>query len=81
MKPKVLVTLLFATCQVLIGQQTQAQPKNGDIIHDAEHYILLEEHAERWAEEDKRNAARLEELRKQNDGKPPNILYIRMALS
>jgi arylsulfatase len=76
MKPKVLVTLLFATCQVLIGQQTQAQPKNGDIIHDAEHYILLEEHAERWAEEDKRNAARLEELRKQNDGKPPNILYI-----
>jgi arylsulfatase len=67
---------LFVTWQAVFALQVQAQPKSGEIIHDAEHYILLEEHAERWAAEDKRNAKRLKELRKQNGGKPPNILYI-----
>ena len=67
---------LIVTWQAVFALQVQAQPKSGEIIHDAEHYILLEEHAERWAAEDKRNAKRLKELRKQNGGKPPNILYI-----
>ena len=52
-----LVGWLFLTSSAYAGQE---------IIHDAEHYILLEEHAERWAAEDKRNASRLEELRKKN---------------
>jgi arylsulfatase len=46
------------------------------IVHDAEHYILLKEHAERWAAEDKENAARLNEVRKKNGDQPPNIVYI-----
>jgi len=67
-------TLALITILLVAGTATvQAQDK---IIHDAEHYILLEEHAERWAAEDKRNASRLEELRKQNGGKPPNIIFI-----
>ena len=53
-----------------------AQPKRGEIIHDAEHYVLLKEHGERWAAEDKRNKERLKELYEKNDGKPPNIIYI-----
>ena len=55
----------------------QAAPFNKDeIIHDAEHYILLEENGERWATEDKQNVERLAQIRKQNGGKRPNIIYI-----
>ena len=63
------LTLLAATC-------ADAQPKRGEIIHDAEHYVLLEEHRDRWAEEDVRNRKRLEEIRAQNAGKRPNFIYI-----
>ena len=47
-----------------------------DIIHDAEYYILEAQHSERWNAEDKQIDAALAKLRKQNGGKPPNILYI-----
>ena len=45
MKLKLLLTLVVS-CQVLACQLAQAQPKRGEIVHDAEHYILLEENAE-----------------------------------
>ena len=46
------------------------------IQHDAEHYVLLEQHREKWANEDKQIDAILADLRKKNDGLPPNIVYI-----
>ena len=46
------------------------------LVHDAEHQILLAQHGERWAEEDAQIDAKLAELREQNGGKPPNIVYI-----
>ncbi len=68
----------FATCAfplfcILIAQPVQAADA---IIHDAEHNVLLAQHAERWAREDKEIDARLAELRSKNGGKPPNIVYI-----
>ena len=47
-----------------------------DIVHDAEHYILLEQHGKQWAAEDKQIDAKLAEIQKQNGGKRPNIFYI-----
>jgi hypothetical protein len=58
--------VLFIAYRLLFAEFVQAQPKDGDIIHDAEHYVLLDQHAERWAEEDKRNTLRLKELREKN---------------
>ena len=46
------------------------------IQHDAEHYMLLAQHGDRWAQEDKVIAARLEAVRNANGGKRPNILFV-----
>jgi len=46
------------------------------IQHDAEHYMLLAQHGDRWAQEDKIIAAKLEEVRHANGGKRPNILFV-----
>ena len=46
------------------------------IQHDAEHYILLEQHKGQWSSEDKEIDARLAEIQKKNNGKKPNIIYI-----
>jgi arylsulfatase len=48
----------------------------GEIIHDAEHYILAAQNAEEWAADDRAIEQRLSELRASNRGKPPNIVYI-----
>ena len=72
---KVFLGLLFFNLATT-GTLVQAQPKQGEIIHDAEHYVLLEQHRERWAQEDKANKQRLEEWKKKNGGKPPNFLFI-----
>ncbi len=47
-----------------------------EIQHDAEHYMLFAQHGERWTGEDKEVAAKLEEIRKSNGGKRPNILFV-----
>lgn len=46
------------------------------IVHDAEHYILLDQHKKTWDKEDKQIDTKLAELRKKNNGKRPNIIYI-----
>ena len=46
------------------------------IQHDAEHYMLLAQHGDKWAREDKAIAAKLEAVRNANDGKRPNILFV-----
>lgn len=47
-----------------------------ELIHDAEHYVLLAQNGEQWAADDKATAKRLAAIRKANGGKPPNIVYI-----
>jgi len=47
----------------------------GQIVHDAEYYILREQHKDRWADEDAELDARLEALREKH-GSPPNIIHI-----
>jgi len=46
------------------------------IQHDAEHYILLEQHKDKWLLEDKKIDEKLAEIQKKNNGKKPNIIYI-----
>ncbi|MGI9658343.1 MAG: sulfatase-like hydrolase/transferase [Gaiellaceae bacterium] len=46
-----------------------------EIVHDAEHYVLRDQHRERWDSEDSALDARLKELRDQH-GAPPNIIHI-----
>ncbi len=53
-----------------------AQAQDNPIIHDAEHYILLSQHGERWASEDTDIDAELAEIGKKYNGKKPNIIYI-----
>lgn len=60
----------------LFASVTQATAQDKPIIHDAEHYILLEQHADEWATQDAQITERLETLRISNGGKPPNVLYI-----
>jgi arylsulfatase len=70
------LVLIFAALAFLLGTGAAAAKEGGKIVHDAEHYILLQQHGEKWAAEDKQIDARLAELRSQNGGKPPNIVYI-----
>ncbi len=53
-------------------QTADAEP----IQHDAEHYVLLHQYAKQWAAEDREIDQRLAEIRANNDGKKPNIVYI-----
>lgn len=47
----------------------------GEIIHDAEYYILEAQNGERWAAEDQELGQKLAAL-KEKYGQPPNIVYI-----
>ncbi len=56
-----------------------AQPafaQDAPIIHDAEYYVLKQQNAAVWAENDKQVDELLAQFREQNDGKPPNVFYI-----
>ncbi len=46
------------------------------IIHDAEYAIIEAQNGEAWAADDKAIDKKLAEIRKNNGGKPPNIVYI-----
>jgi arylsulfatase len=48
----------------------------GDIIHDAEFAILEAQNGERWARDDIAITQKLAQIRKNNGGKRPNIIYI-----
>ena len=47
----------------------------GEIIHDAEYYVLEAQHGDRWEEQDAALAEKLEALRRKH-GSPPNIIHI-----
>lgn len=53
-----------------------AADKPGGIQHDAEYYVIEAQNGERWDADDKQVDKKLAELRKANNGKPPNILFI-----
>ena len=47
----------------------------GPIVHDAEYYILFDQHGDAWAAEDSELDARLAEL-EATHGRKPNIVHI-----
>ena len=59
-----------------LPQLCLADAKRGEIQHDAEHYMLLAQHGDKWAREDKAISAKFEQVRNANGGKPPNILFV-----
>jgi hypothetical protein len=69
---KNLLTTLFATTLLLAPFASAAKP----IQHDAEYSILAAQNGEAWAADDKAIGDKLAEIRKKNDGKPPNINYM-----
>lgn len=67
-------SIKFAMACVLVLMASSAWAK--DIVYDTEYYILEEQNKTQWAEDDKIVDRKLAEFKKQNGGKPPNILYI-----
>jgi len=65
---------LLMLCLIPVG--AFAANPSGEIVHDAEYYILEQQNAERWGAEDQDLDKRLAEFREKNGGKPPNIVYI-----
>jgi len=57
---------------LLLGPFASAQ----EIIHDAEYAIIAAQNGEAWAADDKVIDEKLAEIRANNRGKPPNIIYI-----
>lgn len=53
-----------------------ATSQNNPIQHDAEYYVIEAQNGEKWAADDQKIDQKLEEIRKKNDNKPPNIVYI-----
>jgi arylsulfatase len=47
-----------------------------ELVHDSEYYILQAQNGEKWAADDREVDKKLAEFKKNNGGKPPNILYI-----
>ena len=64
---------LLAASLVLMNFQTVHAQK---IQHDTEHYVLLHQYADQWNAEDKENDDKLAEIRKENKGERPNIVFI-----
>ena len=63
--------LMFAVLAASLAAPSQA----GDIVHDAEQYVLEAQHGEEWAAEDTELDAKLAALREKL-GTPPNIIHI-----
>ena len=66
---------LFGTT-LFVAMLLAGGPLGAEIVHDAEYQILLKQHGEAWAEEDREVDQRLAEFQQKNGGKPPNIVYI-----
>ena len=64
---------LFLT---LIGLFMGQYAYSADIVHDGEFNFVKAQYEEAWAQQDKRIDAKLADIRKDQGGKRPNILYI-----
>ncbi len=67
-----LLTALVCILPALMASTAGAQ----DIQHDAEYYVLAAQNGQKWAQDDQAVSQKLAELRNQNGGKRPNIVYI-----
>lgn len=67
--------LVCATTAVVFGVDLVLAQEEGQIVHDAEYYILYEQNGEKWAAEDKELDAKLAEL-ETKFGQKPNIVHI-----
>jgi arylsulfatase A-like enzyme len=65
---------MLLACSLMLGA-FQAWAAEGDIIHDAEHYILAAQHGGKWMTEDAEIDQKLAAL-KEKFGTPPNIIHI-----
>ena len=70
-----LLRLTIIPALVLSFVGTPLAKESGEIIHDAEYYVLEAQHGKKWAEEDKDLAKKLAELKKKH-GTPPNIIHV-----
>ena len=68
----------FSRClySVLVGVLIMTPAFSAEIIHDGEFNFVKAQYQEAWAQQDKKIDARLADIRKGQDGKRPNILYI-----
>ncbi len=70
------VITIAATVGVVLSCGTPDVSAAKNIIHDGEFNYIKAQHGEKWAKQDKTIDAKLAEIRKNNGGKRPNILYI-----
>jgi len=68
--------LVLIIAVAAIGLMTTVTAQAKDIVHDTEYYVLEAQNGEKWAQDDKVVDSKLNEFRKKNGGKPPNIIYI-----
>ena len=59
----------------LAAEALLPMPQQGDIVHDAEYYIIEAQNRQAWAAEDTALDQRLAELRAEH-GTPPNIIHV-----
>jgi arylsulfatase len=67
---------IFTIASAMIGLVATGPLFAEDIIHDGEFNYLVAQHGTEWVKEDAEIDRKLAEIRSQNGGKPPNILYI-----
>lgn len=67
----IILSLLLPASAAVVA----AQPKQEEIVHDAEFYVLKSQYGEKWASEDKQLNEKLAALRMKY-GTPPNIVHI-----
>ena len=67
---------IFFTAAALTLAATQILAEDARIVRDGEYNFLEAQFGEEWAAQDAEIDARLNEIRENNGGKPPNILYI-----
>ena len=67
---------IFAFAAAVIGTTIASPALAADIVHDGEFNYLKAQHGTQWAKEDAEIDRKLADIRSQNGGKRPNILYI-----
>lgn len=67
--------IAWITGAALTSLAGTAVAQDTEIIHDAEHYVLLKQYKSQWAEQDDVLQEKLDALREKH-GTPPNIIHI-----
>ena len=67
--------LVAAIASMAFSSSIGLAKEKGQIVHDAEYYIIEAQNGKKWATEDKDLDKKLAELRKKF-GQPPNIVHI-----